>query len=60
MSSLKHLEGTMDMWAIGPMKSERKSFEALFKFCCKSVKANNHRFSEYKNLQMAHLEAVCC
>jgi len=38
MASLKHLEGTVDLWAMGPMKNERKSFEALFKFCCKSVK----------------------
>jgi hypothetical protein len=59
MASLKHLEGTMDLWATGPMKNERKSFEALFKFCCKSMKANNYIFSEYENLQIAHLEAVC-
>jgi len=45
--------------AKGPIKNERKSFDALFKFCCKSIKANNYRFSEYENLQMAHLEAVC-
>jgi len=42
-----------------PMKNESKSFEALFKFFCKKMKANNYRFSEYENLQMAHLEAVC-
>jgi hypothetical protein len=47
------------LWETGPMKNESKSFEALFKFCCKSVKANSSRFSECENLKMAHLEPVC-
>jgi hypothetical protein len=58
MASFKHVEGTMDLWATGPMKNERKSFEALFKFCCKSMKANNYSL-EYNLIASKVIQYTC-